>query len=245
MRIRTECVGGQLLRTLVVDDRRSLSMNWSSTVPSISPSVSVVICVVADSVPGFSVATAPISNERSECNDTFRLFGNMSAFVSSLAVCVAIVVEMDASNSALSLLDRSVSPRDALYMDFRRWLAIWMVCSMDLRLDVSSSSSSVSLPCRRLCFDAAVALDIGRSSENDTFFGVRSDTLSELAEKSRLADDWLSLRDGFTGDESRLPLAFRDTGVELMTASPNLRGGRAGCSGSEQSLNLRLSHFTA
>lgn len=107
---------------LVVDNRRSLSINCSRIVPD-SVSVSVVICVVADSVPGFIIITPPMSNDLSECNETFRLFGNISAFVSSLAVCVAMVDDTDRSNSVLSLLDRSLSS-DPLYIDSNRSLAI-------------------------------------------------------------------------------------------------------------------------
>lgn len=68
---------------LVVDILRSLSKNRSNGDVA---SVSVVICVVADSLPGFIVELVSISNDRSECIDTFRLLGNMSALVSSFRV---------------------------------------------------------------------------------------------------------------------------------------------------------------
>lgn len=112
-----------------------------------------------------------------------------------------------------------------------------MVSSVDAGLESSESSDIV-------CFVVS-ALVIGSSSENDTFFGVRIEILSELTANSRYADDWLNFLDGFIGDESRLPLAFRDTGIEPMAKSPDFLGGRVGCNGSEQSLNFRLSHFTA
>lgn len=74
---------------LPVDIRRSLSRNVSIG-GAFAFSLSVVICVVADSVPGFRIELGVISNDRSECKDTFRLFGNMSAFVNSFMVCVEI-----------------------------------------------------------------------------------------------------------------------------------------------------------